>query len=368
MRKSHSSSAKVIVHPVGPKPDPSFGGLEYWILDFLQFSRERYLILGAGSACDDVPHPDEGSKKHTWLSCSSSRSRWQPILYLLGLIRRRRYLGSHVMVHLPYMALFVRLLAPKSRIVLVMHNDFGWHISQRWPFKLAPGRLLYGLLERWALRSATLVWVQAEPDFRRVQSTTTRAKQATGWFNDEIFKVVPGERTTERPPNIVWAGRMDWVKDPGLALDIARRLLKETSASLHFVGSGPLADMVIKFTQTEGKGRAFHIKWLSREDLSRLLRDSEVLLHTAQREATPRIFLEALACGTRIVTPATADPEGWAVGASGTSSHTRDSQHIAELVKQIIGAPHPGNHDGRLPDRRGSQVVPEIEATFWPEK
>lgn len=110
----------------------------------------------------------------------------------------------------------------------------------------------------------------------------------------------PRELKPVPSPRLLFVGRMSIQKDP---LTIVRALarLKDLPWSCVMIGEGPLASDLSKEILREGlQGRIELRGWLSSEEVSAAMRESEILLIPSLSEGLPMVAVEALANGLAI--------------------------------------------------------------------
>lgn len=98
---------------------------------------------------------------------------------------------------------------------------------------------------------------------------------------------------------IVWVGRLDTPKNPGLALEAFARLTV-TESILVFVGDGVLREQLeIRCKELELGNRVCFTGFYP--EPYRLMADADLLLISSDREGLPSVAIEALHCGLRVV-------------------------------------------------------------------
>jgi len=147
---------------------------------------------------------------------------------------------------------------------------------------------------------------------------------------------------------ILWVGRFEEVKDPARALDVFSHFSRKVTAAdregvlapeIIMVGDGSLLrEMKEKAGDTENivlKGK------LPREEVFRLMRESDVLINTSRSEGFPESFLEAMAHGLPVVCFDVSanseiirdDVNGIVVGAGDTEAFARGLQRLYENLE-----------------------------------
>lgn len=114
--------------------------------------------------------------------------------------------------------------------------------------------------------------------------------------------IAPPERLEiQNPPQLVMVGRLSVQKNPLLAVR-ALSLVKDLPWSLEVIGEGPLMEAMRAEVMREGLGdRVMFSGWLSAEQVSARLANSDVLLMTSTSEGLPMAGIEALRHGLAIV-------------------------------------------------------------------
>jgi phosphatidyl-myo-inositol alpha-mannosyltransferase len=138
-----------------------------------------------------------------------------------------------------------------------------------------------------------------------------------------------------RCEDILWAGSLVPVKNPRLALEVARRL---PHRRLRLIGDGPLRAeleaVAAKLANVELVGA------LASEALAEAMREAGVLLSTSQAEGTPTVFFEAMASGLPIVTTPSND-FSWLIeaGVNGWIVDDHDAVALADRIEALLSDP-----------------------------
>ncbi len=154
----------------------------------------------------------------------------------------------------------------------------------------------------------------------------------------EVFR--PAERPVEPKQDVVFVGRM--VGNKGLApiVDALALLASEgRPASALFVGKGPLASTVKERVAKRGLAeRVRFVEWVdSPSDLAQVYRESRVCVCASTCEGGPRFTVEAMACGTPVVsTPVGVMTELLESGERGRLSGF-DARSIADALGAVLG-------------------------------
>ncbi|WP_159084944.1 glycosyltransferase [Planctomonas deserti] len=139
--------------------------------------------------------------------------------------------------------------------------------------------------ERYALRRAGEVWATTPVLARQIRSARKAVLVPAG--------VSPLERRvygTEEGLDVVWAGRLDVDKDPGLFLDVMR----DVPGRARVYGRGPLE-------QSLRDAAPDNVELAGWSDSASIWRSGTVFAGTSRREAFGRSAVEAAFCGLPVV-------------------------------------------------------------------
>jgi len=157
-------------------------------------------------------------------------------------------------------------------------------------------------------------------------------------------------------PLIVWAGRMDKVKNLQVVIQTAARM-RASDAQFVLIGDGPERSRVAGWIAAKGLHRTVRlIGW--RADLWAWLRSASCLLFPSHTEGAPNVVLEAMAAGCPVVASripphealiadgatgflvAADDVRGFASRIAGLLRDPLESQRIAESAAQMVRQNH----------------------------
>lgn len=307
--KSGNSLIGTVVHPESLNVSEGAGGIEVWIRDFLYFAKEKYRVVSPTAPNSQFSNSEQ--TKHDVLSVSihhSSRAVLPKALrFALKLLTRRKWLVGVLIIHRIELVWVLRMVRPRAPIVLVIHTDLLAQKSLGETSWRGIPKKIYFSYEKWALSSAQIVLSQASSDFARVTRLASRAHLLRGWYNDEVFFM---DRSTRRENIVLWVGRLEHTKNPFLALEAFSQSNLLGDFRLVFIGGGSLRDRLEN--EVLEMGLADHIQFagtLSPDRVASFFHRSKLLIHTSLFEATPKIFLEAMACGVHVVASEQNDPE-----------------------------------------------------------
>jgi glycosyltransferase involved in cell wall biosynthesis len=219
--------------------------------------------------------------------------------------------------------------------------------------------LYYGL-ERWLLQQFAQVLScnsQALTDYQqRYPQLAQRFSYVHNSVDTEIFyPVTDAERDLQRRRYaqqyhlaeqtrfVLFAGRLHPQKDPLLLIRAFAQLtaqLTEPDTHLLVVGDGELASQVrLEIARLGQTQRISMLGRLSRAEVADLHRIASVCVLTSEFEGLPLVVLEALACGTPVVTTNTGDTPQLLTPQSGVVCAQRTPEKIAGAIQTILQQP-----------------------------
>jgi glycosyltransferase involved in cell wall biosynthesis len=324
----------LIVHP-RDIAEPTGGGIQTFLHDFIKFSPADFEIVVAGVTRDVRRRPIGRMQFHA----IDGRGAWQmPLAPAQGLprnpIRLAQMIGAQLrlrasmlrggrllQIHRPYRSIL--LLGHRGPRVQFIHLDVSEPGSPAdWP------RLhqLYRGVAHSSLARMDRIFVVSEAGAARLRemypAISARISFLPVWFDERIFHpAAPQQRDSERAAVletlsinaasgdklVLFAGRLDANKDPLAALEgfASYAARPGVSAQLVVCGEGELHDALTERARELGVADRVHIVGdQSRERLAALMRSSDALLVTSKLEGGgPRVVVEALACGLPVVAP-----------------------------------------------------------------
>ncbi|MBW4611983.1 MAG: glycosyltransferase [Desmonostoc vinosum HA7617-LM4] len=190
---------------------------------------------------------------------------------------------------------------------------------------------------------------------QRYPSVRERIAYLKNTFDEEIFYPLPRqERDALRQQLatkiglaadtrfVLFAGRLHPQKDP-LLLIRSFAALNKPNIHLLIAGDGELANQINSEIEQLGLSkRVTMLGVLKQEELAHLHRICSVLVLTSAFEGLPFVVLEALACGTPIVTTDSGDTAQLLFADSGVICKQRTPECIADGLRQVLL--HPENY------------------------
>ena len=355
-----------IIHPVILNASKQSGGIETWIQDYLTYSTGRYRILGVTrGGQNDRNFEVRGGVEVKSITRIPVQRRLLPNLVRLayGLIIHRRLITDNVMIHRIELAPVIRLIKPGAKIVLVVHTDLESQLKKgsdsiwRWIPQI------FQFVEKLSLKYCSGILAYSKAQHKKYSDLGFETELGNAWYDDHVFNYfrVPG------PQNIAWVGRLEAVKDPLLAIDALSIVAKTFSGEINFIGNGSLRSQVSRRVTDLALQSRFNMKpELSPNELAALLNRATVLLQTSHFEGSPRILVEALACGVRIVSTVGGDPELWSSDSNlGERIEQRDPETIAIAISRALNrGPIAEDYLSQVRLRQASSVVTSLERFF----
>lgn len=159
----------------------------------------------------------------------------------------------------------------------------------------------------------------------------------------QIVRVIPNgvdverfypDPARERGSHVVFIGRLIANKGPDVAIDAFEMVLERSpGATMAMVGDGPMADGLRRQVDERGLGEAVTFLGLQ-QDVSQILRRSDVFLRPSEVEGMPLTILEAMATGLPVVA---CDVGGVAeVVTSGVTGHMVSPGSAREVAGAIL--------------------------------
>ncbi len=358
----------ILIYPFDPLGS-KIGGVETFIKGFVKHAPADFDLEFVGLTSNRQSRP----KLHAMdIRLDGRRVRFLPLITMRDENRRSRFpvslrftlaLTIHRVRRPGAILLFNRiepLLAfrndPCPKIGFV-HNDIprqcagegGEVLWSRFP-------RMYRRIERRTFKSLDAVFTSSRSTldlFRdRYRGTNSMITFLPAWIDPDVFGPSAGGRRRDREalaatfpalpvqePWILFAGRLQTVKDPLLALaGFDRFRAAHGPGAIVFVGAGNMAGQLLREIRLRGlEGRAFLLGEKRQAELASFYRAADVFLMTSRYEAGPRCVLEALGSGTPVV--ATDVGEVRSIVRSGETGEIvtiRSSDEIASALMRIL--------------------------------
>ncbi len=195
----------------------------------------------------------------------------------------------------------------------------------------------------------------AEMYRRRYPSIANRIAYIKNSFDNQIFYPLDREKTEaekyqltkelgvdEQTRFILFAGRLHPQKDPLLLVN-ALAAMQEPSVHLLIAGDGELASpLAAEISRLGIDKQVTMLGALAPEKVAKLHRVSHAFVLSSAYEGLPLVVLEALACGTPVVTTRCGETPKLLTSDSGVVCDERTPDAIADALKRVVL--HPENY------------------------
>jgi glycosyltransferase involved in cell wall biosynthesis len=333
----------------------SVGGIDSSLNGFLRYAEQhwpgRIEVQSLGGRQGESPASPCATKIAIQPICSRRASPVPVNLrFLLSLWRNRPRRDGHAVLYLHRSDHALAYLADdRPPLVLYIHGS-AEHLSLPNESKLRLLRAAMPFVERAAIRRSSHVFICSERGRKyyaqRYPRYARRFEVLPSAVDGDRFRLI-GTEAARRALGIdqavflvLFAGRIEEVKDPLLWVNafhqVCARLPDARGAIL---GSGAQAPEMLRMLECYGiSNRLLCLKGVPEAELALWYNAADVLLLTSHFEGSPRVVVEALACGTPVVSTDVGDaPEMRACGAPLTICDSRDPMALAESVVEYIG-------------------------------
>ena len=162
---------------------------------------------------------------------------------------------------------------------------------------------------------------------------------------DTKFFSPPGDRPPNRRPRVLFVGSLRPFKQPQFLLDAAARF---PQADFRIAGDGPLASELKSRTMRERLANVTLLGSLGADNLREEYRSADVFLFPSSWEGSPKVILEAAACGLPAIVRNNYSPETVVHGVTGYQAAS-DNELYAFLAALLAnpGLRHEMGRKGR---------------------
>lgn len=361
----------LVVHP-RDLGEPTGGGIQTFLRDFVAHSPEDFEISVAGVTADTRARPvgrwhdvQIGSRHARFLPVAKSGSIVRQVLSLrrtigaLATVRQEmRRPGTILQLHRPYRPFL--LDGHRGPRVQIIHLDLGvWPGPSGWRRFSWLYRDFGDDLERF-----DRVFVANEAGAAKLRhgnpAAAERIEFLSGWYDDRVFRPppdssrpdlrarlsktfgLPAESMAERW--VLFVGRLDPIKDPGLMVDAFADLARTSSqpARLIVCGDGEERSAVIARAVEHGVAERTHVIGdQPRDVVAELMGAADVLLVTSEAEGGgPRVVLEALGSGLPVVSTVVGEVKRSVTnGRNGWLAEDRTANSLADGLRWALDQP-----------------------------
>ena len=275
------------------------------------------------------------------------------LLEISGYLRRVK--PDLVHTHCSVPGVIGRIAARLAGVPVVMHTVHGFHFHEG-------GRgLSHGLaiaVERLAGRFTDVLLSQNRADMEQAVRHRIAPRERVHYIGNGIaverFPVAPARRRSDRPVVITCVARMEPVKNHGLLLEAAHRLVERGVAfELWLVGGG--SGRAALEARATALGLASRVRFLGyRDDIPAILAQSDIGALTSLKEGIPRSALESMVVGLPMVaTRVNGTREVVRHGETGYLIEPDDARALADALERLARDPELRARMGE----RGREVV-----------
>ena len=346
----------------------SIGGIQSIIRSFIKYSPNEFEIRLVGT--QNQPSHPLGQWQEAELA--GKAIRFMPVLTLPNDNQKHlipttvkytaalwgRYIASDFM-HFHRLEPTIATLNWPGEKTLFIHNDIPQQIQgtdikntilwQKLPaLYIGIERLLIGQFEQiLSCNSQSVAYYQ-----QRYPELSDRVSYIKNTFDNQIcYPLTLEERQqrrrilasqmnlSEETKFLLFAGRLHGQKDPILLIE-SLASIKDKNVHLLVVGEGELKEKISsKITNLGLSEQVTMLGSLDQTEVAQLMRICNVFVLTSAYEGLPLVVLEALACGTPVVTTRCGETPNLLSAGSGIVCHERTPTAIADALRQILQHP-----------------------------
>lgn len=368
------SAAPVRVLVVHPRDlaEPTGGGIQTFLRDFVAHSPEDFEISVAGVTEDAVARPvgrwnmvEIGSRRARFLPVARSGSLLRQAFgfartvgALRTMRREMRRSGTILQLHRPYRPFL--LDGHRGPRVQIIHLDL-----EAWPGPSGWRRLTWLYREFGdGLEHFDRVFVANEAGALKLAGDNPRIADRvaflSGWYDERVFRAHPeSDRPSLRaglssalglPTGaaeeswVLFVGRLDPIKDPKLAIDSFADLVQTSGRPARLIVSGDGEErqaLAIRATERGVSERVHVLGDQPRVVVAELMAAADVLLVTSHTEGGgPRVVLEALGSGLPVVSTVVGEVRRSVTsGSNGWLAEDRTAVSLADGLRWALAQP-----------------------------
>jgi len=174
----------------------------------------------------------------------------------------------------------------------------------------------------------------------------------------------------ETAKNILCLGRLEPIKNFGLAIEVINRLSSiDPGYSLTIAGDGSAKNALLSLIKS--KGCQEHVKLaglVPHDDIPELMKQNGIILVTSHHEASPTVVKEALASKRHVVTTDVGDVNEWITDGSDGFICANDPRSISEAImitsKRILDGEYCSN--SKLDLRDEASIMENLKGVYCP--
>jgi glycosyltransferase involved in cell wall biosynthesis len=190
------------------------------------------------------------------------------------------------------------------RIPCIVYYHYNTAFQVRYINKRSTIGLFLQVIERFAFKNATAVWVTSPSLAAKVKLLgAKRVRMIPNWVDTKEIERI---KTSRRRPSgfcVLFVGRLHRVKQVDLLIR-AFRLIQEKNSktSLYILGDGEQRKTLVKLTRDLGLSGSVHFRgYVDQATVLKMMKSSDVLVLPSKIEGNPRVLIEAMVTRLPIV-------------------------------------------------------------------
>jgi glycosyltransferase involved in cell wall biosynthesis len=173
---------------------------------------------------------------------------------------------------------------------------------------------------------------------------------------DTRFFIPDWSRRRNLRPQVLFVGSLRTYKHPHIVLDAAARF---PQADFRIAGDGPLGPELRRRVRTEGLKNITLLGLLTTENLRTKYQSADFFLFPSKWEGSPKVILEAAACGLPVIARSDYSPETVQHGITGYQAASDESifTHLERLLINPVLRQELGRNGRRLSEKYDWDVI-----------
>lgn len=163
-------------------------------------------------------------------------------------------------------------------------------------------QIIIALRPRIAAKKASFVWCVDKISLKNISNWTKNVDllSETGLTTNNFLHFFSKDKyNKDRTLNLVWSGRIEFGKSLSILID-SLLLLNEYNFKLVVLGDGPLLNEMKKRSHSINH-KILWKGWLPKDEATKFVTNSDLLIHTSLKEGTPHVILEAIGNGVPVI-------------------------------------------------------------------